>query len=255
MIIFNCNSDLPKEPITDDPLEQGSLEKKTAKEYWFSDYFPLNPYLYGIKTYELTVGGSGQFTSEIVGTEIVPYTSGAIEGVKVDFGGDPGVVYSDKENLWFVSDGDYILSTTCGNLEAFPPQAIMGKVYDGMILDRSGTYWKVNANNYNDCIAGGDDADDLHLISIQDVYINGKRYNNSIIVWDIDPGVDFISLDFNGKEQELGLRLPSADETNNSAIDDVGIWGHRVGILAQGDITRATGKLNTFFELVSITRN
>lgn len=250
-IITDCTNKTPEGPEVKESSTQARLEKKPIKEYWFSDYFPLNPKLYGIKTYELTVGGTGQFTSKIVGTEIIPYTTGAITGVKIAFGDDYGVYYSEKRYFYSLKDGDYILSTTCGELTAYPPNAIVGKVYDGMILDLSGPYWKVNANDYNDCKPPGDSG--INLISIQDVYINGKRYNNSLIFWEFEPERPFTPLNFDGKELVIGLTLPTVDETNNNAITDVYIWGHRKGLLAAGDITAATGELNTFVELVSVS--
>ena len=75
---------------TQPPVDDTSTLAVTAsgtKKYWFSDYFPLIPGLYGIKTYEFTVGQTGQFTSQVVGTETVQYSTGAITGTRITFGG------------------------------------------------------------------------------------------------------------------------------------------------------------------------
>ena len=60
-IINNCTdiNITPEGPEEIEILKSDQISEILIKEYWFSDYMPLIPGLYGIKTYETTVGGSG----------------------------------------------------------------------------------------------------------------------------------------------------------------------------------------------------
>jgi len=255
---------------TQPPVDDTSTLAVTAsgtKKYWFSDYFPLIPGLYGIKTYEFTVGQTGQFTSQVVGTETVQYSTGAITGTRITFlGGILGgtgtlsVFRSEKRLLSPLrSLQDRVPSTTCGEL-VYPPDVSFGQVHDGMILDRRGVgNFEVNINDLNDCEELGFGDSFVDLIQIRDVHISGKRYNNAIVAWELEPkeypGLRFRSLNLGGKEQEWGLTpLPTAAETNDWVVDDVVIYGRRVGILAVGLIEAETGGLNAAIELISVTR-
>jgi len=122
-----------------------------------------------------------------------------------------------------------------------------------MILDMTGgeTIWEVNANDFDDC----EEVNTVLLIQIQDVHMSGKTYKNAIIMWELQPNSPhvFSPIDFGGLEEVLGIRLPTAAETNNWEVDDVTIWGHRVGLLFLGDISLGTGKLGSFTYLVSVS--
>jgi len=263
-IITNCTDTI----ITPEGLEEIEITKsvqiseKPIKEYWFSDYMPLIPGLYGIKTYETTEGE--QFTSKIAGTYTIPYKSGAITGVKISFGDAILLYYVDNRNLYFIAaqieDGSAsVISTDC-ILTSFPPEAIIGKVYDGMIFGMypEGETWEVNITEdpYGCRLTGptpdGGTNSGVTLVTIDDVHIYGKRYNNAIILWELEPYIPFEELNFSGKEQELGLRLPTIEDTKGMAIDDFIIFGHRKGILATGDIGGG-GELGGLDELVSVS--
>jgi hypothetical protein len=257
-IITDCDIEAPDGLEADKPGRQIELASSPVKEYWFADYMPLVVGLYGVKTY---AGGEepGLFTSEIVGTETVPYSTGPMTGVKISFGDHSFVFHSDRRHLWWLKSGDYILSTTCHELTAYPPSAVIGKVHDGMILDMTGggTIWQVNANDLDDCeeVNTGEGESYVELIQIQDVHMHGKTYKNSIIWWDLEPNSPqpFIPLDFHGIDETLGIRLPTADDTNHWAVDDVIIWGHRVGILFLGDVDLEGGELRDFIYLASVS--
>jgi hypothetical protein len=270
-IINNCTDTI----ITPEGLEEIEITKSVQisenpiKEYWFSDYMPLIPGLYGIKTYETTLGDEEdegeQFTSKIVGTYTIPYTSGAITGVKISWERDDVelVFINDKRNLYFIAaqiedQAEYVISTDC-KLTAYPPDAIIGKVYEGMILKmyKPGEAWEVNLKEPYDCkptgpTPGGGTNSGVTLVTIDDVHIYGKRYNNAIILWELEPYIPFEELNFSGKEKELGLRLPTIEDTKDMAIDDFIIFGHRKGILATGDIGDG-GELGGLDELVSVS--
>ncbi|MCY1723500.1 hypothetical protein OU798_24325 [Prolixibacteraceae bacterium Z1-6] len=268
-IITNCTDKLREDFEEIDFTKSAQLSEKPIVEYWFSDYMPLIPVLYGIKTYETTVGDEGErFTSKIVGNYTIPYTSGAITGVKIFWGRDDVelVFINDKRNLYFIAaqiedESESIISTDC-ELTSFPPEAIIGKVYDGMIFEMfpEGETWEVNITEepYECRLTGptpdGGTNSGVTLVTIDDVHISGKRYNNAIILWELEPYFPFEELNFSGKEQELGLRLPTIEDTQDMAIDDFIIFGHRIGILATGNIGDE-GTLDGLDELVSISHN
>jgi hypothetical protein len=91
------------------------------------------------------------------------------------------------------------------------------------------------------------------LANIQNVNVYGKRYNNALILWAFGRG-DFVELEFYGKDQELGIKLPTGDDTNNHAVDAIAILGFKSGLLAIGDVSSGSGELRDFAELVSISR-
>lgn len=267
-IITNCTDKVREDFEEIDVRKSAQLSEIPIKEYWFADYMPLNPGLYGIKTYETTIGGSGRFTSMIVGPVTIPYTSGAVTGVKILWGRDDVNLVFKNENrylYWIMGqeeEGSYsVISTDC-ELTSFPPEAIIGKVYDGMIFEMypEDETWEVNIiEKPYECRLTGPTPDGgtnsgVTLVTIQDVHIYGKRYNNVIILWELEPYLPFEELNFSGKEQELGLRLPTTEDTEDMAIDDFIIFGHRIGILALGDIGDE-GILGGLDELVSISHN
>jgi hypothetical protein len=257
-IISDCDIEAPEGLEAHKRGRQLELARSPIKEYWFADYMPLVPGSYGIKTYA-GEEESDFFTSKIVGTETVPYSTGPVTGVKMSFGDHSFVFHNDKRSLWWLKSGDYILSTTCHELTAYPPSAVIGKVHDGMILDMTGgeTIWQVNANDLDDCeeVNTGESNSYVELIQIQDVHMHGKTYKNAILWWELEPNSPyaFAPIDFRGIDEILGIRLPTADETNDWAVDDVIIWGHRVGILFLGDIHLDSGELRDFIYLVSVS--
>lgn len=270
-IITNCtNINITPEGLEEIEITKSvQISEKPIKEYWFSDYMPLIPGLYGIKTYETTVGDEEdegeQFTSRILGTYTIPYKSGVITGVKIFWGRDDVelVFINDKRNLYFLAaqiedESESVLSTDC-ELTSFPPEAIIGKVYDGMIFEMyPEETWEVNITEepYECKLTGptqsGGTNSGVTLVTIQDVHIYGKRYNNAIIFWELEPYFPFEELNFDGIEQELDLRLPTIEDTQNMAIDDFIIFGRRIGILATGGIGDG-GILDGLDELVSVS--
>jgi hypothetical protein len=173
------------------------------------------------------------------------------------------VFINDKRNLYYIAaqieDGSAsVISTDC-ELTSFPPEAIIGKVYDGMIFGMypEGETWEVNiTKDPYECRLTGPTPDGgtnsgVTLVTIDDVHIYGKRYNNAIILWELEPYILWEGLNFSGKGRELGLRKPTMEDTQGWAIDDFVIFGHRVGILAMGDIGDG-GKLGGLVELVSV---
>lgn len=250
-VIFYCTTEIPEGPEAIETSTQGSFEKKPIKEYWLSDYMPLIPQLYGVRTFETTFGTQEQFTSQIVGTELIPYQTGALLGTIIRVGNSSEVWYAEKKYFYYLkTEHDAILSSDC-ELTAYPPGCILGKIYDGMIVEFIGPFYGV----YEDrCELIGSNVT-VAFVQIQDVNISGKRYNNALVLWVLVDNYPFLPLEFYGKDEEVGLRLPTAEQTNYSAIDHLSIMGFKSGLIAAADIGIMTGRLNSFSELISITRN
>jgi hypothetical protein len=50
-------------------------------------------------------------------------------------------------------------------------------------------------------------------------------YKNALFVWELEPNrPEHFQLDFDGLDELLGIRLPTAEDTNDRAIDDLTIW-------------------------------
>jgi hypothetical protein len=217
--------------------------------------------------------GDGPITSQIVGAERVPYTP-PITGIKIPLWEDvPMVFASHDENMWLLKVGDYLFSRSCGAYSAYPESAINGKVHDGMILDMTGgeTLWQVNASNPFDCIQmnTGDGDSYICLIRVQDVRLPHRHvldnwpahqgdfkwhtYKNAIFMWELEPTREDLTfqLNFGDLAEVLGIQLPTAEDTNNWAIDDLLIWGKNVGVLFQGDVDLETGDFEVDMYLAS----
>lgn len=231
-----------------------------VKEYWVSEFASPNPAAYGSRTFQ---SEDGRFTSRILGTETVEYTTGALTGVKIGFGDSYAVTYEEDRYLWMLGNDGWYLSTTCGALTAYPPSAILGKVHDGMILDMTGgeTIWLVNGADLSQCeqVNTGYGDSYVALIQIQDIrlpdiHATGRwhEYKDALFMWALEPNRPDLhfQLDFGGVEDVLGIELPTAEEANEWAVDGFQVFGRRIGVLLMGEITLATGELGGITYLV-----
>lgn len=249
----SCNYISPEQPDTTGAATEVQLATNPMKQYWVGKYWSPNPRAYGVRTYEW-LDSEEQFTSMIVGTETVPYQTGAITGVKMIFGDATFVFRTEKKRLWLLKEDEYYLSTDC-DLTAYPDNKIFGRVFDGIIHDMSASVWEVN-DDFSDCrpVPMGDSW--VNFVQIRDVFINKKRYSNALVFWELEPGEPFKAINFfDGYEQEMGLTLPTASDTNGWAVDDIIIFGFKKGILAVGDIRLATGNLEDLAVLVSVSHH
>lgn len=250
VVIFYCATEIPEGPDAIEISTQGSFEKKPIKEYWYSDYIPLIPQLYGVRTFETTFGTPEQYTSQIVGTELIRYQTGDLLGTIVRFGNTDQIFYTEKKYLyWLKVDSKFILSTDCA-LTAYPSGCIYGEIYDGKVIEFIGPFYAVFEDH---CEVISSNVS-VAFVQIQDVKISGKRYNNALVLWMLQDNHPFIPLEFYGKDEEIGLRLPTAEQTNYTAIDHLNIFGFKSGLIAVADIGFTTGRLNSLSELVSISR-
>ena len=183
----------------------------------FPDYFPLDPAVHGLKTFQYTYGETGTFQSYISGTLTVPYTSGPIEGAGIVNLSDMDILYANNngsEVKWIGTDDGYI--STDPNLTAHPDAWTFSTVTDDMFLDQ-GVYYMVDP--------------DLHLwvmeyelsllFDIQNVTVSTVHYTDAVIIWYLDEEHSFTALDFGGKDIDLGIILPNSTQTGNYSVKNL----------------------------------
>jgi hypothetical protein len=230
---------------------------------------PLSTHLQGIRTYYWFDGESWQ-TSMIVGTETVPYLSGPVDATILrlieDGDDEEWGFYKDGREMWFtvIADDDYYLSTDCA-LTAYPPDRVIGKVWDGLLMDDPAPA-KLVKRDGSECLDAGYYDFAFPLFKIDDVTLYGDKlwtpympwatierrvYHNALIMYDVAKGSPFQELDFWGLEDDMGITLPTADETGGWAIDGVAIFAFHQGLVAQADFQVGDGELDDFALLVS----
>ncbi|MBI5017194.1 MAG: hypothetical protein HZB55_17145 [Deltaproteobacteria bacterium] len=217
----------------------------------FADYVPVTPETLCEKTFEWTLGGTGQVLEVMNGPGSVPYTSGALAGVWVsspiggeDLVSNDGSVVRPLGMLdpW---EGVYYFSGDCA-LTSPPAGLSLGTLRDGML-----TRWPVSYVTPDLSRCGG--TTDSVLVSIQDVRLRQGTYENAVVFWSLDLKKPFRTLNFAGKEMELGIRLPTAQETRGAAVTEFEIFGEGRGLIAEGDLEASTGQLIELVELTSVT--
>ena len=232
--------------IADDPVVHfDDIVVTKGTNVFFPDYIPLDPNEHGVKTFEWTYGETGEYTSEIKGSETVPYGSGPVSGAVITNHSDWGtmIVSNDGSCVKFLGGGEWYLSTDT-SLSAHPPGYAFASLCNGMIIEQGEHY------NVNKDLSNSERVDNqMLLIDIQDVAVPQGHHMDVVVIWYLDTEFAFTPIDFHGKESELGLRLPSSAETAGYAATAVEIYALWTGIIAQGDIDAATGSLNNLAEL------
>ena len=221
-----------------------------ARAIHFPDYFPVDPVGFDIKTFKWTYGQIGHFTSEIIGSETVPYTSGAITGAKSSLeidGLEYGIAYNDGVNVKILGNSEYYISTD-NSLTAHPSAWSFGTLTDGMLIDQ-GVYYLVEHDLSTSWMVDNQQL----LISIQDVSVLEGYYPNAVIFWWLDTDYSFKALNFYGKESDLGITLPTASDTGGYAVTGFDILGYETESIAGGDIDAFTGSLTKLYELTEIS--
>ena len=235
--------------IADDPVvHYDDIVVTTRSNVFFPDYMPLDSNEYGVKTFEWTYGGTGEYTSAIGGDETVPYESGPVSGVTLTNYSDWGtaIVSNDANCVKFLGGGEWYLSTDT-SLSAPPPGYTFASLCDGMIIEQGEHY------NVKKDLSNWEKVDNqMLLINIQDVTVPQGHHLDTVVIWYLDTDFAFTPIDFHGKETELGIIMPSNNDTNGYAVTAFEIYALRMGIIAQGDIDAATGSLNNLAELKEI---
>ena len=198
----------------------------------FPEYFPVDPEGYGIKTFEWTYGLSGQYTSEVTGTIVVPYKDGPLTGSTItnfsDFGS--GIVSNDGTDVKILGTGDYYFSTD-SSLTNHDPGWSFGTLSGGDIIDQESWYMVLSD------LSSSTEFHDQHvLIDIQDVTVLNGSYSNAVILWWLDTKYPYQTLDFDGKDSDLGITLPTSANTGNKSVTAFDIFGFGTGPIAVGDI-------------------
>jgi hypothetical protein len=265
LLSLACDSPTPPDPASmrDQDVAAPLLRSENAKsiERWFSDYYtPLVPAAFGHRTLQVTAGEPlGKIATSYLGdTYTIPYTSGARTGTLLVFESDwdteMQLLHVDDKRLYILNEGSYYLSTDCEPTQ-FPPWLVFGRISDGMILDQTAPpgekVWRVHYQT-GACEEGTERAWS-YLIQIRDVNVGGKRYSKALLAWILVEG-EFHELDFNGKAEDLGIQLPTSDDTQGKAIAGLGIYGFHRGLLGGGEIDYSSGTLVRLVELVSIDR-
>ncbi len=220
-----------------------------ARAVHLPDYYPVDPVGYGIKTFKWTYGSSEEYTSEIAGTETVPYKFVPIPGVKITNTphGATEIDYNDGINVKILGHDDYYISTD-SSLTAHPSAWSFGTLTDGMLID-FGVYFLVK----ND-LSTWEMVDNLKLlISIQDVTVLNGNYQDAVILWWLNTDYSYEPLNFHGKESDLGITLPTSSDTGGYAVIGVDILGFETGPIALGYIEASTGSLSYLSELKEIS--
>jgi hypothetical protein len=215
----------------------------------FSDYFPLDPASHGFKTFEWTYGDTGTYSSYISGTLTVPYTSGAIEGTGIVNFSDIGTIYATNDGSevkWLGSDDFYF--STDQSLTAHPPVWTFSTVTDDMPLDQ-GTFY----NYYPSSDSYEQDDNQSLLFDIQNVTVLSGSYNDAVIIWYLDEKFDFVGLNFDGKESDLGITLPDEIQTAYYSVTAFDVYAYGIGSIASGDIAAESGVLLNLAELADIS--
>ena len=214
----------------------------------FPEYFPIDPDLYGTKTFRWTHGNSGSYVSFVSGTLTVPYASGPIECTGIANVADSGTLYvtnNGSEVQWLASgsrtDAAY-LADDC-DLSNPPVAFTFSEVTDEMLLPQ-GTWCDVSRDGM-DCECSNDQ---VLLFRVQTANVLLGRFD-AIIVWYLDTKFDFTTPNLFGNDAALGIDLPDSQQTNDHSVTAFDIYALGVGLIANGDINAETGELTELAEL------
>lgn len=221
----------------------------------FPDYFPLDPTIHGIKTFEWTYGHTGSYQSYISGTHTVPYVSGEVESIGVAnyWGGSHLYATNDGNVVQWIGGTEFevpnlvYFSTDC-ELNAPPASWTFSTISDDELFYQGLTAF-IDSNDFSCTV---DDNMQSLLFDIQNVTVPFSQYNNAIIIWCIDHQYDYVPVDFKGKDVELGITFPNSVQTDGHSVTDFDIYALGVGMIAHGGIDAEPGILKDIAVLVSV---
>ena len=220
-------------------------ESSTVYGVSFADYFPLDSTTHGQKTFEWTYGLTGSYASYISGACTVPYTSGAIEGAGVVnflLIGQLCATNDGNEVKWLALGDDYISSDEY--VTAHPASWTFSDVTDNMFVDQ-GTFYFVDSD-----LASWEMCDNQAILfDIQNITVLFGQYIDAVIIWWLDKDYTFTTLDFDGKDTDLGVTLPNGTQTQDYSVTEFDVYAYGVGLIAHGDIDAETGQLTELDEL------
>jgi len=182
----------------------------------------------------------------------------------MSYGEVDGIAMDGKETWFSVITDGYYLSVDC-DLTAYPPDRIVGKVWDGLFLGDSEPA-KLVKRDGSECLDAGNYDFSFPLFKIDDVTLYGDKlwlpympwstierrvYRNALVIYDVAKGVPYTGLNFWGLEDEMGITLPTAEETGGWDIDGFGVFALHEGLVAQADFDVGGGELDDLALLVS----
>ncbi len=225
----------------------------------FSEYFPLDPDVHGLKTFQWTFGRSGSFESYIAGSLLIPYRSGPVEATVITnfFAGEeprgeePLYATNNGVEVRWLGYGCNYIAKTC-DLEEPAPGWLWPPVVEGGHHE-TGTWYGVRFCEPAECSTH--DGGQEFLFDIQDVTVLYGQYDAAIIMWDLDTDPEsnfhFTPVNFHGIDIHLGIIPPGIDDTGDHAITDFYIYGRGIGLIAFGGVDAESGDMVEFFELSS----
>ena len=231
----------------------GNLSAASTAAISFPDYFPTDPLVHGVKTFEWTVGRSGEFTSEIIGDQSVPYTTGGITGKQITNFSDLGtlVASNDGSVVKFLGNADVSFSAD-ELLSEHPNGWAFSTLSDGGIHEMGAVYFIKNS----DLSVEDFENDEIAiLVDVQDVTVSQGQYNDAVIWWALDKDIGFSTLTFNTILADLGITPPTILETNGYAVTNFEIYGFNTGLIASGDVEANNGNLVEFSQLKELKVN
>jgi len=220
----------------------------------FVDYMPVDPKGHGIKTFQWTYGRTGQYTSRVSGPVTIYYGDGSsLTGVEItnlfdsSEGTFSGIVYNDglsAKILGINVGGQYYYMSSDAELTGPSSVWSFGCLADGMMIDQRGYYQVDQGRSYAE-----KETTRIVLCDIQDVKVLESRYDDAIIMWDLDSDTSFTPLQWMGKDADLGIVLPTASDTAGYAVTSFWIFGRDRGLIAIGDHESDSGRLIRLAEL------
>ena len=217
-----------------------------------ADYIPVKANVFCKRTYSSTYGAPSTFTSQIVGSLTVPYTTQPLTGALFcGFVGEPSLTAftTDGGLLRNIFEGDHYVSADCGMI-AYPAATVPEPIYDGMLFSYGSVASVQVGKDLLGCGISGD-ADETVLFRIQDVSVGGKTFRRAVVMWTLQDGEPFVPLDFHGKELDLGLRMPDASATGDRRVLSFFVLGRKEGIIAGGTVDDS-GSLILLGELTAV---
>jgi hypothetical protein len=125
-----------------------------------------------------------------------------------------------------------------------------------MLLDATGPAYYVR-KDLGACfpVTGfGPDESGLFLVKESDVDLLGDRYQNAIVLWELEPGVPFKGVSLWGDQDLFGIRRPTTAETNGWAVGGLMILALQNGIVALGEVRLSDGGLDDIAILLGTFR-
>jgi len=236
----------------------GGNSSPSATTYLIADYYPveLPPQTTRCTTtYEEVVGNSIGATITLTnnGTiETINYLSGALTGHVLEFSNSVYsinvVYYNDGSSFKTLRTENSIASSDC-NLTSYPDALIYGEISDGLVKTIT-DYSMVSNSGCTTFSATGDYRGYKELFRIADITIRDTQYNNAIVIYQLDIGVDYMPLNYNGN---YGIPLPDAKQTQGHAISEIFIFALGEGEIARLTIDTTTGNIQTITERASFS--